>query len=522
MRRKLNRIRLTSPRNFVLYGLIACLVVSLLPNQSVFADANKLYITPATSQMNINTTFSVNVRSYADTDATTGSTSGTVTFPANLLQITGISTSGSQYNAPSISQGSGTIGFSASRSPASSGSAQIFSITFKAIGAGSATVNFSGDSRVNTTTTTYTAGVYTIINPNPPATTTPIATPKPSPSVVAPVPVVTTPTTPSIEPTTSEPVATPDPTGLITGVSVNPLYESSTVSWSVNATNAGSTFMYGASSSQLDKKADVSKKADGTFMATVTGLTPGNRYYFVISGSGDGGKSGTYSDTIITAGFPVTMTITENNVPAKNAQIKIGNRSYTAGSDGKKTIGLAAGSYTGTITTETASLNINLTVAAKTIPKDGTAPESQAVSYNLSSSPLAQAPGSENSIFAFVGVLLAGTVVLGLGFVGFMAYRRRRFESGSPSHAASAPTVVIQDGYDWRNQVPNYQNNIQQDLAATPGTVAHTSQNHANSVHIDDEEPLDMFEQAKQNPLPTAGSPDVNQQNPNSPHSTTP
>ncbi|MDB5177345.1 MAG: Subtilisin-like protein serine protease [Candidatus Saccharibacteria bacterium] len=520
----MNKILHKSSRIFSLYGLVLCLVVALVPSRLVFADANKLYITPASSQMNIGTSFSVNVRSYADVDAPTGTVRGTVTFPVNLLQVTGISTAGSQYNAPSISQGSGTIGFSASRSPAPSGAAQIFSVTFKATGSGTATVNFSGDSQVNNTTTTYTAGIYTITNPNPPASSTPVATPKPSASVVAPVPIVTAPT-PTVETAPTEPVATPDPTGLITGVAINPLYSTATVTWNVNATNPGSTLTYGSSSSQLDKKATVTKKADGSFTTAISELTPGNRYYFVISGNGDGGKSGTYSDTIITPGFPVAMTITENNVAVKNAQIKIGNRNYTSGADGKKTIGLAAGSYTGTITTDTASLTINLTVATKPIPQDGTAPESQAVSYNLSSSPLSQAPGSENSIFAFIGILLGGTVVLGLGFVGFMAYRRRRFESGvSSSHAASS-TVVIQDGYDWRSQIPNETTPVQPAVTHSDD-AEYSSPTHNNSVHITEQEPLDMFEQARQNPLPTpreditSDSQDVNQQNPSSPHST--
>jgi hypothetical protein len=512
----------TRTRNFALYSLVFCLLLSLIPSRLVFADANKLYITPASSQMNINTSFSVNVRSYADSDGSTGSAGGTVTFPANLLQITSISTSGSQYNTPSINQGSGTIGFSASRNPAPSGTAQIFSITFRASGAGTATVNFSGDSQVNNAPTTYSAGVYTILNPNPPVNP---VTPKPSVSV-APVPVVTTPivTSPETPSTDTEPVATPDPTGLINTVAVDPLYSTSTVSWKVNAANSTSTFTYGASSSQLDKKADVTKKPDGSFSVTVKDLLPGIRYYFAISASGDGAKTGTYSDTIITRGFPVAMTITENNVAVKNAQIKIGNRSYTSGSDGKKTIGLAAGSYTGTITSDTSSLTINLTVAAKTIPSDGSAPESQAFTYNLTSSPLLQAPGSEVSIFAFIGILLGGTVVLGLGFVGFMAYRRRRFENGMLSHNAGS-TVVIEDGYNWQSQT--HQDSEGGLTPVTPPTGASYSPSPMhNSVHLAESEPLDMFEQAKLNSSraseekPTFDSLDASQQNPNSPHST--
>ena len=46
--------------------LIACLIISLIPSKLVFAaDPNQLFITPASSQMNIGTTFTVNIKSYA-------------------------------------------------------------------------------------------------------------------------------------------------------------------------------------------------------------------------------------------------------------------------------------------------------------------------------------------------------------------------------------------------------------------------------------------------------------------------
>lgn len=500
------------------------LIFGLMPSNLVYADANKLYVTPVSSQMNLSTIFTINVRSYADSDQTIGNTSGTVTYPIGQLKVTGISVSGSGYGSPTITQGSGTIGFSASRNPAPSGTAQIFAITFQAIGAGSAIVNFTNDSKVNDATTTYSTGTYTITNPNPttPAPPTPkaISTPKSTPVAISSTPSPTP--SPVVTDVQENPQPTPDPTGLIDTVSVDPLYSSSTISWTVNANSSTSTLVYGENASKMDRSAGVTKKSDGTFTANLTGLAPGIRYFFTINASAPGGKSGTYSGVIPTRGYPVTVAVTENKNPVQSGQIKIGSQSSPIPSGGKVTLGLAAGSYSGTISTETASLNINLTVVAKTIPTDGTAPESQSYSFDLTSSPLEQGPGSNFSVFAFIGVLLGGTVVLGLGFVGFMAYRRRQFEKGGDVTSYNEnPTVIIDDGYDWKSET------------AQNAPIPDTKENqplsspvmHHNSVYMTDEEPVDMFDVAQKTPqhqLPNNPTkPSGTAQNPNSPHSTT-
>jgi hypothetical protein len=509
--------------------MIFCLVLSLIPAELAFAEANQLFVTPSSLQMNINNVFDVKVSSYADSDASSGTASGTVNYPTDKLQVVSLSTAGSGYGTPSLSQGSGAVGFNGTRSPAYSGPALIFTIKFKAINSGSAAVSFGGGSNVNNQTTTLKSGAYTITNPNPPPSSSPSSTPKPStkpkPSTA---PVITTPT-PTVEPTEG-PVVTPDPTGVVDNVSVVPLYGSATVTWKVNAANPNSTFVYGFSTSQMDKKVTATKKSDGTFEALVTGLSPGTRYIFYITGSG-GGQSGNYTSTIFTRGYPVTITVTENNVPVSKGQIRIGTINNSINSTGISTIGLAAGSYTGTITTETASLSISLTVEAKTIPSNGSAPESQLARFNLTSSPLAQGPGSGTSVITFVIVLAGGALLLGLGFVGFMAYRRKRYDVDSDadiSYGSAGPSVVIDDGYTWQND-PQHAT-----PAAPPPPPANTSlplppelpPQHDNSVYLSEEEPVDMFEQGlkKLPPLPgekiNPSDLDVTQQNPNLPHST--
>lgn len=501
--------------------LVVSLMVSLIPSKLVFAaDPNQLFISPASSQMNIGTTFTVNIKSYVAsgqstsklcggvTYQTANNVCGSVTYPAGQLKIVanGISTNGTAYESPSISQGNGTIGFSSGvRTQTGSNIAQVFAVTFQAIGAGNATVGFGNGSQVNGATTLFKSGVYTITNPTPVQSSAPPKASSPAKPSPSPVTVVTT--TPSPQPDTAteiEPQSSPDPTGVIDEVSVDPFYSTSTVSWRVNAPNPTATVTYGTKSTQLDKNATISKKQDGTFTATLTGLTPGVRYYFAIAASGDGGKAGNYSGTIITRGFPILLTITENNIAAKNAQVKIGSSfNRTASADGKVAAGLASGSYSGTITTDTASLTINLTVETKTLPADGKAPPSQTFSYNLTSSPLEQGPGSGFTILSFIGALLGGTVILGFGFFGFLIYRRRKFENFSTVGTTS--TVVVDDGYTWHEQ-----NNGTGAAVPTPTSEDTTesqplptySAPQNNSVHLSESEPLDMFEQAAKFPLP--------------------
>lgn len=479
--------------------IVFSMILALIPSQLVFAESHRLFITPPTSQMSTNTTFTVNVRSYADTDRTSGTASGTITYPTNLLQVTGTSVSGSAYSSPSVSLASGAINFSASRSPAPSGAAHIFSITFKSIGAGTATVAFAANSKVNNTTTTYASGVYTITNPSPPPqSTAPSSTPKPSVSkpAVTTIPNISTPTpTSQSPPPEAEASPTPDPTGVVDNVTISPLYSSVSIGWSVNAANPTSTFSYGSKASALDQSATVERKPDGNYVATIKNLKPGSRYYFSITGSGTDNKNGTYSGTFSSNGFPIVFTITENDQPANGAQVRVNNRNFTTKSNGKLSIGLPAGTYSGTITTDTATMTINLVVAEKPVPTDGSAPEQQTASYNLTSSPLAQGPGSTVSILSFIGVLIAGTVVIGFVFVGFMAHRRRKMEQDDPILSGGpSSTVIIDDGYKWKGPSSSDAPVITDYPPSLPTQPESQTPHHDNSVHIDEEEPLDMFE----------------------------
>lgn len=210
---------------------------SVLPTTTVSAAANVLYVAPSTSQMNIGTTFCVDVASYAGADAATGTATGTLSYTSTKLQLVQVKTNGKKcpdtqgnevapsfYSNRTITTGTGTVDFDASQDGADSGVRYVFAVTFKTKAAGTATISFSGDSQMNGAQPTMKSGAFTITTPQ--STSTPKPTSKPSSSptpslTVAPStpPKTTTPTNIDIVPETKT-----DPTGLIDSVIATPLY----------------------------------------------------------------------------------------------------------------------------------------------------------------------------------------------------------------------------------------------------------------------------------------------------------
>ncbi|MDQ5982704.1 MAG: hypothetical protein QG549_701 [Patescibacteria group bacterium] len=519
--------------------MVLCLVSSLIPSQLVFAAADRLYLSPSSSQMNIDTTFCVDVIGYADANADPGTATGTLNFDASRLQLVQVKPNGkkcpdsqgndtapSYYTNRTITTQNGAINFDESQSQADGGIRYLFAVTFKAQAAGTAQLSFASGSKLNGAQPTLKTGSYVINAP----VSAPVTTPKPSTSTV-PAPVVATTPKPDTQVKTPSntavvPETKTDPTGLIDGVIASPSYTTSSITWKVNAPDSSSSFRYGISSDKLDKTAEVKKSADGGYSVALSNLSPGIYYYYSIAASGAESTPGNYSSSFVTNGYPISIKITENNVPVQIAQVKIGEQTLTA-NNGSLTIGLASGNYSGTITTDTATLNINLTVKDVAMPSDGSAPATQLFGpYNLSSAPLSGGPGSNFSIFAFIGVLAGGTVVLAFGFIIFITYRRRKFESNSYTSSPST-TVIIEDGYDWHQNTSERPSDRPQapEQEQTPLEPQRSIQTYEEIQKMDDT--LDMFEKAGI-PAPKSHDPTVQdsshemQQNPNSPHSTKP
>ena len=271
------------------------------------------------------------------------------------------------------------------------------------------------------------------------------------------------------------------------------------------------TVVFGVSRTQLSTPVTFTKKEDGTFEAKIADLNPGTRYYFTISGKSPDGLNGSYNGLISTRGYPTEILITEGDVASAGARVKIGQQSYTTSDKGILSLGLAEGDYTGTATTDYSSKSIAFTVTKKPLPEDGSAPELQKFTFALAASTAQSSSGGNASlsVFTFIGILLVGTVVVGGGFFGYLIWRRKRLEgSGGGSDYQSA--VVIDDGYNWKQRM-----SASRESQDEPYSLDHSSSTlppqdglplpqtpptarHNNSVYLNEEEPLDMFEAAKQ------------------------
>ncbi len=521
-------IHLATRRILPIAGIFI-LVMSLITTSVTHAAGNQLYVTPDTSQLNVGGTVTVSVRGYIESNST-GNAVGTVTYPVGQLRVLGTSVTESDYNAPNISLGSGTVGFSATSSKLRP--IKIFSITFQATAPGSAVVGFSGNSNINQTATIHKTGTYAIVAPTPTPTPTPSPSPKPTPT---PTP---TPTEPQATPETiipaqesDEDVTVADTTGLISDVTSTGKYTEASIKWSMSAANGNSQLLYGTSSQEVTTKAEVVRAEDGTYSATIPNTKPGQRYFYTINGTGDDGKTGTYSSTVSTLGYPITIKLTQNGAIATGADIQIGRQRYATSRDGIITLALAEGTYSIRIAAGTSTLSEKVVVAKKPIPQDGSAPEKQIFTFDIPAAAVEKEPLSP---FVFVGVMVGGAVIITVSLFAYITIRRRRYETGSGYTNTAATSVVINDGYDWRaeqlqqqqaenmpiygqtNEQP-YINNIQDAATAS----------HDNSVYIDEAEPKDMYELAREQSAAQA-SPQQSTtlrgsewpQNPSPPHST--
>lgn len=172
-------------RRPLLAGALALVMVlvqllGVLPRVTTAASAS-LYLSPRTKSVKVNDTLSVGV--YVSTDVAINAAEATVTFPKNLLTVTGVSSSGifTLWAAnPSYSNSAGTVKFSGGApSPGYKGTAgKIITISFKAVAVGSATVGITqgqvlaNDGLGTNVLTSQGAGTYTVSKATPPPTNT--------------------------------------------------------------------------------------------------------------------------------------------------------------------------------------------------------------------------------------------------------------------------------------------------------------------------------------------------------------
>ncbi len=427
-------------RHRFILGLL--LVTALLTGVStpVRAAGETVFVTPPSGANQPGNTFTVSVDGVVGSYWWGGasSVSGTINFPANLLKVNSTSLTGATfpYGTVTPNNTAGTIAFNLNCGwwcGANNQSVHLFNIVFESVANGTANVSFT-DVRYNTGTAATTGGTYTISTPAPPPppppTPTPTPTPKPS-SAPKPKPTPTpTPTpTPAVTPTVEE---TPAPTvqsdgGLkIQNVKVSTSRRENKIAWTVNSSEAAPTLTYGTSKTKQTSEGEVVKDEDGGYGVALSNLKPGTLYYFTIkAATADNLQGANYSGVLTTRGYPVQLTVKQNDLLLPGAKVKINERSFVANKNAIITTELSDGKHTAQVISSDSSegYSATFTVAKKATPASGN-PELQSFVLNVTT--VGSSSGLNSSIIMpIIGGAAAVIATIG-GLVGFVIVRRRK------------------------------------------------------------------------------------------------
>lgn len=460
--------------------MLVTALLSVVPT-SVFAAGNSVSLTPASGTSQTGNTFTLSTDGYAIGGwwTSTSSVSGTITFPANLLKVASISADGTSFPSgfsASPDNTNGTISFTGSCSGwfcgYSNQNVHLFAITFQSLAPGTANVNFN-NVQYNTGAAAMSGGTYTIASPPPPPPAphpSPVPSPKPSSKPVVKPSVNSTPAptpAPSITPTpedTPAPIVESDGGLKIQDVKITTNRQENIVTWSLSNSSADTTLNYGTSKNNQKSDGLVTQQNDGSYKASLANLQPGTLYYFTIKAStSDNLQGATYSGVLTTRGYPVQLTVEQNNLLLPGAKVKIDERNFVADENAIVTTELSDGTHKALITPtdDSGSHGTTFTVEKKTIPKGGD-PALQSFILNITS--VGSSPASTSLLLPVFGGA-AGVVVVAGGIVGFLLFRRsakNREDTGVDSDllATTYGTAIDQ----FRNNTP------EPNLEASTGT----------------------------------------------------
>lgn len=429
-------------RHRLLLGLMLTAALLNIAPPSAFAAANSGKITPAVGTSQPGNTFTVGVSGHASGDwwYSTSSVNGTLKFPANLLSVEAIDKTGQSFAGGSnvtFDNTTGTINFSGSCNWWFCGyqnqNVHFFQVTFKSLAPGTANVIFEKLS-YNSGGGATTGGVYTITAPPAPPTPTPtpiVTQPTPTPKLsTKPVttPVSTPPPSPVAVATEELPTPTADSDGglKIQDVKVSVSRQESKVTWKVNSTATTPTFIYGASKAQQTKSGVVVDKKDGNYEVVLSELKPGTLFHFTIkTATNDSLQGASYNGTLTTRGYPVQLTVQQNNLLLPGAKVKINDRTFVANKDAIITTELSDGEHTADIAPSGSSDSypIKFVVAKKSVPANGN-PEQQNFMLNITTTGTTSGIGS-TLLLPIIGAIVAAIAVIG-GIVGFILLRKKQ------------------------------------------------------------------------------------------------
>lgn len=464
-------------------------VFSLIPVSEVFA-VNRIgfYLTPSTQTVATGTTFGVKFMvDVSNRSPGAIGVSGKINFPKNILNVASIDTTGSNYTmyaSTSFDNAAGTVTFNRSNYYPTANSVYVFTINFKAINTGTANVAFDPSSSGQRQTPRFAnGGTYTVRSPTCPSgqvgtfpncsVPAPVPKPKPTPTptpVVAPpvntppepVPVDTiTPSDPGTDEST--PVQTDAGDLSIRDVTSKPSWKDASLSWSATLSDSLPSVEIGTTKESLEALPEPTKQEDGTFLAQLTELEPGTRYYYLISATSrtDETKKATYSGAFTTLGYPVSLIFTQEGQPLAGAKVAIDKGTYTTDKKGRIALGLAGKKYDASITgSDGKTQGVTFTVAKKPIPSNGKELSNQEFTFNIG------ATASDAPVFpvGMIVISLLGAITLIGSLFGFLLYRRKKTDQ------LATPTPVM-DTYSWESSTPSTQPT---DMTAPPSTIPTT------------------------------------------------
>ena len=462
-------------RQKLLLGLMLFTALFSLVPSRVFAVAGTIYFTPGGGSVINGSEFDVEVRGkVASPGFWGGGTTTIVSYDATKLEVVSKDDTGGAFAGANTKNWDGTTAGTVKyvaqyywNAPGVNDQ-RIIHIKFKAIATGNATLSFGSGTSVNDGPTTGTPGTFTVLAPTcpsgqigtPPNCTTPPPKPTPKPSTkptTKPNPVVTPTPTPTVEETPA-PVVSSDGGLKIENVKVTASRAENSVSWSLSNDAAKPTVLYGTNKNTLQDAGEVIKLEDGSYKLAFKDLKLGTLYYFTVKASTDDNLLGaSYSGVLTTRGYPVQLTIKQNNVLLESATVVIGGRTFKTNVNSVVTAELSDGKFTATITPPGGkdSQKADFTVKKLAVPANGN-PETQSFTLNIET--LSDAPIENNgsSLTTIIGAALGLLAVSGAVF-GFFIFRKKKQEEQGQIQSVDIDTSQLRQAYG--RDVQNFMSN---------------------------------------------------------------
>ena len=425
----------------------------------VHAVQGTIYFSPASAAYAPGQTFTVEIRANvpANTSLCGGATIS-VAYPTNILQATAASSAGGALGGGDPSISNGTVAYSRFMCPSQAVNNQkIFTITFRALTTGTATLNFAANTNINDGPTTRQPATFTVATPTcptgqtgtPPNCTTPTPVPPtPAPSTpAAPANNSSTPATPNTPKPTqpqaaqapaqpSPPVTAPIPPTITDDTAVASR-DTADITWQTHDATATSV-RYGTSADTLEFTGEITSDGD-SHSTTLQNLQLGTTYFYAIDAKNASDNKATKPGRFTTKAYPVVLRVMQGTNPLANAQVSLKGHdgSHTTTRKGEVALDLLPGNYTMQLTVGAQTTSQSFTVQ-KIKFAAGTTPDTQIVTVKLTAT-AASTTASNQPPWLLITLVLTGLFVAA-GVTALLFWRRRR-----ATQAAAGYTSIIED-----------------------------------------------------------------------------